>query len=482
MSITTALSVALSGLGAVSRGAEIASSNLANVLTEGYAARSLELGVRSSLSGVSVLGVNRNVDEGLLGDRMLATADTAFAQTQAEFAASFETSIGSSDDESSLAGRVVAFEASLVAAASRPDQTVRLDAVVDAGQQIVNKFNSINDRLQNLRSAADVEISKTVTDINTGLQKMQTMNEQIIKAKARGQSTVNLMDQRQVLLNQLSEYLPLRQVPRDNGALALFTTGGVTLLDTRAAQLEFTGANVVAPHMTLENGLLSGLSVNGVEIPSSGPRSPIAGGRLSGLFSVRDELSVTAQTRVDALARNLVERFQSSTLDDTRPPGSAGLFTDDGAAFASTNEVGLSGRLSLNPAVDTAQGGQSYRIRDGLNTTFPGPSGDAALIQNLQRAVGDDSELLSSDLPAAEHSFSGHLGNLASVLGHERLALDQALSFSRATEAELTGQENEMGVDSDAEMQNLLVLEQLYAANAKMIQTLDEMMQTLLRI
>src|SRR6056297_151987 len=482
MSITSALSNALSGLGAMSRGAEVTSSNLANVLTEGYAPRSLELGVHSAISGVSVLGVHRSVDQGLLGDRRLATAETAFAQAQAKFTGSLDTEIGASGDQASLAGRVAAFEASLVAAASRPDQSTRLDAAADAAQHIANKFNSISDRIQTLRSTADLEISQAVKTINTGLQKMQAMNEKIVAAQARGQSAVGLMDQRQVLVDQLSEYLPLRQVPRDNGATSLFTVGGVTLLDGRAAQFEFSNTQVIAPHMTLENGLLSGLSVNGAQIIPSGARSPISDGKLSGLFSVRDHLSVTAQSRVDALARNLVERFQSPTLDSTRPPGSAGLFTDDGAVFDPMNEVGLSARLSLSVAVDKAEGGQPQRLRDGLNAIAFGPSGNAVLLQQLQSAVSDVTALTSSDLPPVERSFSGHLANLSSVMGQERLTSDQTLSFARANESELIGQEKEKGVDSDAEMQNLLVIEQLYAANARMIQTLDDMMQTLLRI
>lgn len=466
----------------MSRGAEVASSNLANVLTQGYAPRSLELGAQSATSGVSVLGVHRTVDQGLLGDRGLATAEAAFAQTQAKFTASLEAEIGTSDEQASLAGRVATFEASLVTAASRPDQSPRLDAAVDAAKQITNKFNSVSDRIQTLRSTADLEISQAVTTINTSLQKMQAMNEKIVAAQARGQPTVGLMDQRQVLVDQLSEYLPVRQVPRDNGTMALFTIGGVTLLDGRAAQFAFSSSQVIAPHMTLENGLLSGLSVNGVQITPSGPRSQISGGKLSGLFSVRDDLAVTAQSRVDALARNLVERFQSPTVDSTRAPGSAGLFTDEGAALDPMNEVGLSGRLSVNSAVDKAEGGQPNRLRDGLNATTAGPSGNAVLLQQLQGAVSGVTTLASSDLPTAERSLAGHLANLSSVMGHERLASDQSLSFARANEAELIGQEKELGVDSDAEMQNLLVIEQVYAANARMIQTLDDMMQTLLRI
>lgn len=38
------------------------------------------------------------------------------------------------------------------------------------------------------------------------------------------------------------------------------------------------------------------------------------------------------------------------------------------------------------------------------------------------------------------------------------------------------------GVDTDTEMQRLLQYEQAYAANARVIQAIDEMMNTILRV
>ena len=47
---------------------------------------------------------------------------------------------------------------------------------------------------------------------------------------------------------------------------------------------------------------------------------------------------------------------------------------------------------------------------------------------------------------------------------------------------ELQNLQREDGVDSDFELQRLMLIEQAYAANARMIQTVDEMMQQLLRL
>jgi flagellar hook-associated protein 1 FlgK len=57
MSISGALSNALSGLNASSRTADVVSANVANVLTEGYAPRDIALQSQRDGRGVSVTGV-----------------------------------------------------------------------------------------------------------------------------------------------------------------------------------------------------------------------------------------------------------------------------------------------------------------------------------------------------------------------------------------------------------------------------------------
>ena len=102
------------------------------------------------------------------------------------------------------------------------------------------------------------------------------------------------------------------------------TPGGTLLLDGQAAELEFTRANVISAHMTPDGGLLSGLRVNGQPVPPAGAQIPVAGGRLSALFDVRDTLAVEAQAQLDSVARDLIERFQDPVVDPTLPRASRG--------------------------------------------------------------------------------------------------------------------------------------------------------------
>lgn len=484
MSISGALSNALSGLNASARAAGVASTNLANVLTPGYGPRALELTSQrgGSQGGVSVVGITRHVDLGVVGDRRLADAQLGNAQTRAGFIEQIERAVGIPGETGSLSARIAAFDAALVSAGNQPETSAWLQAAVVQAGDLAQTLNHISQEIQSGRTEADHQIAQAVEVINTTLERVQTLNSRIIATAKGGNTSAALEDQRQMAIDQLAEFIPIRQVPRDGGAIALFTPGGATLLDGIAARFEFTQSNIIAPHMTPASGLLPGLQVNGVAIATDRETGPIAGGRLAALFEVRDQMGVDANTQIDALARDLIDRFQAASVDPTRPPGAAGLFTDAGAPFSAPDEPGIAGRIALNAAVDPQQGGAIWRLRDGLGAATPGPAGNGTLLQQLQQALSQSGTMSSGDLGATSRSHSGHAAGFVSRIGQSRLTQDQEISFAAALQSELTELEMQGGVDSDEEMQRLLLIEQSYAANARMIQTLDEMMQALLRI
>lgn len=483
MSISSALSNAMSGLTASSRNAQVVSNNLANALTPGYAPRALELSARGGgTGGVSIRGISRNVDAGLLAERRLADAQLAHSEVKAKFLADLERLTGTPDLPGSLSGRFSAFEASLATAAAKPEEETRLQAVTLRATELASALSDVSRQIQHLRTEAESKIEQAVTDANSFLGQIRALNNRIVSAGNAGRSTAAFQDQRRIVIDKLAELVPVRLAPRDNGAVAIYTPGGAALLDGRPSELAFTASNVILPHMTLENGLLGGLTINGIAVQPSGDRSPIDGGRLAGLFELRDNLATDAQTQLDAIARDLVTRFQDPALDATRVPGGPGLFTDAGSTFDPANEPGISWRIEINTAVDPDQGGAFWRLRDGLGAAAPGPVGDARLLQDLVAAFNTPAALSSGDLGSTRRSADGHLSTLVSRFGQVRLTIDQEVAFASAHQAGLEEAELNLGVDTDAEMQKLLVIEQAYSANARMIEVVDEMMDALMRI
>ncbi|HAW45857.1 MAG TPA: flagellar hook-associated protein FlgK [Roseovarius sp.] len=473
MSISAAFNSALSGLNASSRLTDVISGNLANALTPGYARRALGLQAQGTRGGVEVTGVTRHVDPVLLGDRRLADSALADAQTRADFAASIERALGLPGEGGSIADRLAAFEAAIVSASSRPEDDTRLGAVLNEATALGAALNGAARQVETLRSRADADISDTVERLNTGLARVAEINTQIVVARSSGHDTASLEDRRQQAIDSISELVPIRQLERSRGEIALVSTGGALLLDGRPAQIGFEATPLVAAHMTVQNGLLSGLEIGGYPVPT-GTDGPLAGGRLAALIDNRDALGLDAQRGLDALARDLVERVESLT-----PPPSPGVFTDAGARFDPATEAGLAGRIAVNPAVDPERGGALFRLRVGPDAASPGTPADAPYLA----ALGNVLSARQAPAPGeVQRDLSGHAAQLSSRVAQARLTAENTTSFASGQAGELRELELRGGVDSDAELQRLLLVEQAFSANARMIQTLDDMMQTLLRI
>lgn len=473
MSLSGALNNAITGLTAASRSAEVVSSNLANALTEGFGRREISLSSRiaGQSSGVQVNGVWRMVNPVIVGERRSAEAAHGMANRLHAHHVQIEALIGTPDNAASLAARIADFEASLIAAASQPGDALRLQAVANSGAALTGAFNAISDGIQAAREQADRNIDAMVGRLNTLLQDVEHLNKAIIAANGAGKPTMALEDARQIAVDEIATLVPVRPMPRDHGAIALYSRGGAILLEGSAAHLTFEPANVITPHHSLESGTLSGItSDSGQQLWGVG-RDLLSGGAIAAEFAIRDDKSSETQDRLDSVARDLVERFQSSFVDTTISAGMAGLFTDDGAAFVPADEVGLAGRLALNTRVDASVGGDPALLRDGLYATAPGPAGDATTLQALTAALSQ-----------GDASMHGRATALVSHLGAARLASEREVSFAGAALGAAREMELSEGVDQDHEMQSLLLIEQTYAANARMIQTLDDLMQTLLRL
>lgn len=473
MTITAALGNALSGLTANARMTDVISGNLANALTPGHAPRTLELQARRDGGGVAVLGVTRILDPVLLGDRRLADSALADAAARAEFATALARVLPPPGEPGSLSDRLTRFEASLVTATARPEEDMRLAAVTEAAGALTTALQEASGRIATLRSRADAEIAEAVETLNSGLARVAQLNTRIVAARGSGQPTAPLEDLRQQEIDALADLLPLRQLDRANGTVALVTTGGALLLDGRPTRIGFEPTPLVTAQMSLGNGQISGLSLDGRAIPSA-TDGPLGGGRIGALFDNRDRLGPEAQAALDGIARDLITRVEALT-----PPPAAGLFTEAGARLDPVGPAGLAGRIALTAAVDPARGGALFRLRSGPEATVPDAPGTAPYLVALAGAL---SAPLAASVAGVPRPLAATLAEAESAIARSRLAADRERSFAASQTEELRSLELAGGVDSDAELQRLLRVEQAFSANARMIRTIDEMMQTLLRI
>lgn len=471
MSLTQSLNAAVSGLTAASRGAEVVANNIANKDLKSYGKRTLDLST-AVLGGVRIEGILRQGNTVVIGERRMAQADLAANSVLLGFHGALEGWLGLPGDVGSLGNRIDRLEAALTTASATPQSEAYLATVLDTAQSLAGGLRQVSEQIQQARQQADSQIGSQVAEFNDALSRVAELNRTIVRMAAQGQDVSGLVDQRQALVDQIAGIVPLREIQREGGQIVLYSAGGATLLDGQPAVLSIQPAGVIRA----ESGPLPGLMLNGQSVISGA----LDGGSLSASLAIRDEIAPAAQTRLDAIARNLIERMEAA--DSTRPSGSPGLFTDAGINFTASNKKGIAARISVNMLVDPANGGDLWRLRAGLGASGPGDVGNGAALTQLANVLSDLQTPASGGFAPGQFSLSGLAGQLLSSTATSRLSQQNAASFAASRTSALEQFEAAAGVDSDHELQILLRIETAYAANARVITAVDHMLATLLEI
>lgn len=479
MTLTAALANAASGLAAISRSTEVVSSNVANSMTPGYGRRSVSLATLPG-GGVRVASVDRMVSAAILADHRNASASHARAETLLNHHAAMEAALGIGREGEALTDRLSALDAALISATSRPDDPLRLQNATDALAGLVASINHAAEAVSDARSSADAAIARDVDTLNHALEDIARLNRSIVVEQANSRNAASLIDERQRIMDSIAPIVALREVPRDHGQVALFTEGGAVLLDgSTPVQLSFAQAGRITPAMQIGTQPVSSLMINGEEI-SLLLLSQFGGGTLQAQFEIRDEVAPALQRRLDALAYELGERFSDPALDPSIPPGMPGVFTDAGTLMDPDNQLGLANRLAVNPAL--MQPGAAWRLRDGVGEPEPGLEGDATLLMALSGRLSETRTSTLAGFPPGTRSMPDLIAELSAQLSTDRVKAQTTTRRESMRESALLDTLLADGVDTDAEMQRLLELEQAYAANARVIAAADAMIGRLLEI
>lgn len=480
-SFSNALSIATSGLQAASARSAVAANNIANANTEGYTRRDVVLEERTvgpTGAGVRIVTTTNAQVQYLTDDRMRLEADDAYTSEKATAAERLTDIVGEPGVGNGLFNAYDNFETALKDAAATPESPVLQQQAVDAATDLSLAFQQQSAAADAERTTADGRIDDIINEVNVTLQRLEELN-----ALPTSDITPEVQDERQRLVDQINAEIPVI-VDEQGPIITLATEGGVFLLTERAHTIDFDPAGNVGRTESL-GAPLSGISVNGVDItPTGDAPQRSSGGRISALFEHRDEVVPAFQDQLDALAIDVIDRFADDAVDPTKAAGEAGLFTFGGStAPPAAGTQGVAQQIQVNALVDPSQGGDAYRIRDGIGATAEGPEGNGDQLARLVEAFAGDRTAPAALGVAGERSAAELAAEVASAISFDdQKASDAALYASTRYEVAREAEIAATGVDTDGELQKLLVIEQAYAANARVIQTIQQMLDELLSI
>jgi flagellar hook-associated protein 1 FlgK len=498
MSISTALSIAASGLATYSRLSDIAANNIANADVDGFVRKEgrLESLTRDGRGlGVALADILRHANPALAREARRESALGAFLDVQAEALGTYAIELGQPSESRSIATAMARLEQAFISLAETPESASQQREVVHAAQAVATNLAGLSAALRRLREDAEVQIEAEVDIVNQSLSDLARVNDEIRLLAGTGRDVTALEDQRDRLIDTIAERIPVREIRRAPNDILLLTEQGVPLFDGTAAEVGFTRTAGIAPAAVYAPGapdpgyasILSGLTVDGRDVaPASGDAQAITSGRIAGLFAVRDDLTVQLQKQIDQLASALIDRFEDPANDPSLAPGTPGLFTAGGLYHDRSDPaeiVGMADRIAVNLTVDPDQGGAAWRVRDGIGAAVPGAAGDSSQTFRFLAAF-EDPLTYPSDSGLAP-TLTLRATGVELVSGQQSARAEAEARAARQAVVADTLRDvrtNATGVNVDNELQRMLQIEKSYAANANVVQTAARMLDELLSI
>lgn len=435
------LAIGSTGLKAYGKALGTVADNVANAQTPGYARRSLALSEAPSTggmllysgsvnpSGVEIKGVVRSVDQWLIDDARISNGDAGRTSTRLEWMQRVEAALAN-DSNGIGKGLTNVFTTADLLSADPNNPTLR-GKFLTAIDEVANGFRVAAGELTRLGEGVQQSADLEARQLSSDLVALNDINGALRKARAGTTNQANLLDQRDRLLDQISQKANIKTTFDERGVATVRAADGGDLLVGQDYSASIS--SVVAG-----DGRIS-FAIDGA--------SPLAtaGGTLAGLSEasnhVADQLD-SLNNKAMQFAGQLNAAHQSGVDKD----GNAGLALLQGTTAASLTAAALT----------TAQ----VAAADGTS------SNGNMLAIGAMRGEGN---------PEAE--WSAHLAAQA-----QQVAATKSQNAAAMTRSEGANAARDMvsEVDLDREAADLLRFQQAYSAAARTIQVARETMQTLL--
>jgi flagellar hook-associated protein 1 FlgK len=326
MSLSQALATATSGMRVNQAALSIVAANVANAETPGWVRKTAtQVPIAAGAYGVSVRieAINRELDQYIQRQMRMESSGASYASLRSEFFSRLQTIYGEPGAVSTLENAYNEFSNALQVLTTSPEMASARNTVINAAQVLAQQLNSMTADIQSLRGDAELGLADCVDRANEAMTRIAEINRQLATARAGDATTANLLDRRDVYIDQLAQMMDINVIPGDFNQVSVFTNSGVQLVGIDAAQLEFDPQGAMNPAAQWSNDpsqrnvgtiLLRGPSGSDIDLLAS---NAIRSGEIAAYLEMRDEVLVQAQTQLDEIAAAMARALSDRTVDGT---------------------------------------------------------------------------------------------------------------------------------------------------------------------
>jgi flagellar hook-associated protein 1 FlgK len=453
MSLNSVMDSSLSAMFAAQAGLSTTSHNIANANVAGYTRQLNVLGARRPLmlsigaigQGVDVLTIRRTQDNFLLNTLRMQVSRGAEYGTTDSALYEIENILGSVDNDH-LNNAITTFFNSWHELGTQPSSTSLKSLVVNNASSLVTDMRSIASSLDDLGRTIDQQAADEIARLNSLLAQVGDLNSQIMSAETGGQTANDLRDQRDRIVTEVAVIAAVDVEERSDGSLDVILNGRTVV--TRGSVQQFTTRLTATPDGHRLEVITDG-NYHDVQLPE---------GSLRGLLQSRKTVVDDARAQLDNLAATII---------------------------AAVNELHVQGQTG-------SSSGLLFFTGDSLHTIAVNPTllADYTLVATSRSGEAGDSDIAQAIADLADHAVPGSelsindmyrdvVTNVASRRASAEFLVDNQNLAIEAVEAKIA---SATGVSIDEEAASMVRYQNSYNAAAKMISTVQEMFDSLIRM
>ena len=454
-------------------GVEVAGQNLANVNNPAYARQRVAIATSLTVMGemgpqgtgadaVAIVQMrNAILDNQIQAEASvrgsLSAQQIALQYAQAALGVQIDTTTSSAEGAAaaqgvggahSLADSLGQLFNAFQSLSTNPTSMAERQTLLMKADALATQFNQLDGRLANLKASLNSSINSDVAAANQLLTDIAKLNDQIGRIESAGQGSANdLRDARQERLEALAKYVKVDVSPGDSGALDIYIAGTPMVLNSAVTN-------------TLEVYDAGGGQVL-TRTAGTGTPLTLTGGSIQGTIDARDGTVADLEARINSLAFQLINQVNAVHATGFNLTGGTGANFFTGA---DAGDIGVNRALIDDPSLVQAAG---VAGTPGDNQTA------LALAQLAQMKVASFNN----------QTFSQFYGQTIASFGQSLSSTNLALSDQQTVENMLLQQRDSIGgVSLDEEMADLMRFQKAFAASARLITTVDEMLNDVVNL
>jgi flagellar hook-associated protein 1 FlgK len=413
------LDVGISGLDAARKALDVIGNNIANAGTDGYHRQDVQFKSRDDMY-VGGLYIGQGVDFGEVVrryDKVLETQMSSEESMISEYSTELdsldivETAFGDLVSGASGLDKVMAqYFAAMHDLSVDPTSMAYQGGAITSAESLAFRFNSLGKSVYDVNENLYAEAISTVEKINSLGYQIAHLNDSVYQAAVKGDDANNILDQRDRLITDLQRLAGVSVTSREFSLVDVVVGDMPLVLGTQVSELEFK---------LVDGGGVSDFGLS--PLGAIQTYTEIDGGKLGGLFNLRNNIIKDIRSDLDTLALTVANETNKLHVQGV---GTAGSFT------SLTSNTLLTANVSdLVPAV-TNGGVIEMRVIDGSGTP---------VVRSITVNTTDTLTTLAAKITAADANITGSVsGNQLAISASGAYTFD-FVPVSPSTDSDTSG-------------------------------------------